>query len=397
MYKIKSIHDYHVGDKEELVHTITMDDVEKFSKLTGDYNPLHLDFEFAEQTDFRRPVVFGMLSASFISTIIGMKIPGPGALWTSQTLEFLHQVYVGDTLNIQACVTQVSVAANTLVLDIVVKNQHGYDVIKGEANVQILKVNKEVEENKYAIRPVCLITGGTSDIGRAIAARLVDAGYEVVINYRGNVDKANNMLRVLGEKGNIHIEKADLSSEDEVCNMIENVRRHVGEITSIVHCAAPYNLIKNFDNVNWNDVQKHLDVQVKGLFYCLQKILPSWLKSNLPGRVVAIGSSAVDNVPPALQYDYIVAKSALSALVKSLAVEYSPKGIAFSMVSPGMTETERIMDLPQKAKLMTKMQNPSRALVLPDEVAEAVLFLIQQKSCVMTGENIRVNGGYHMI
>ena len=55
------------------------------------------------------------------------------------------------------------------------------------------------------------------------------------------------------------------------------------------------------------------------------------------------------------------------------------------------------MDLPQKAKLMTKMQNPSRALVSPEEVAEAVLFLIQQKSCVMTGETLRVNGGYHMI
>ena len=80
-----------------------------------------------------------------------------------------------------------------------------------------------------------------------------------------------------------------------------------------------------------------------------------------------------------------------------MAVEYSPKKIAVNIVAPGMTETERIVDVPQKAKLLTKMQSPSRALIQPREVARAVAFLLQQDSCSITGETIRVCGGINMI
>ena len=71
-----------VGDYSEIIHEITQDDIDKFVDLTGDDNKLHVDSEFAKKTAFKKPVVHGMLGASFISTIIGTKLPGDGALWS---------------------------------------------------------------------------------------------------------------------------------------------------------------------------------------------------------------------------------------------------------------------------------------------------------------------------
>ena len=99
---MKKYIDINVGDVETLVHTITKEDIQKFVDLTGDDNRLHLDEKFASTTHFKKPVVHGMLGASFISTIIGTKLPGDGALWFSQSLEFLLPVRIGDVLTIKA-------------------------------------------------------------------------------------------------------------------------------------------------------------------------------------------------------------------------------------------------------------------------------------------------------
>ena len=113
------------GDTRELTHKITAQDIQSFADLTGDNNPLHLDEDFAKHTHFRKPVVYGMLSASFISTIIGTLLPGPGALWLSQTLNFLHQAYEGNIIRVVARVKQKSIATRILVLETVIYNQQG--------------------------------------------------------------------------------------------------------------------------------------------------------------------------------------------------------------------------------------------------------------------------------
>ena len=96
-------HDYHfedlaVGMAEEYSHTITDDDVAAFAALTGDTNPVHLDQEYAARTRFKAPIVHGLLTSSYISTVLGTKLPGAGAIYLSQTLKFLAPVYHGDTV-----------------------------------------------------------------------------------------------------------------------------------------------------------------------------------------------------------------------------------------------------------------------------------------------------------
>lgn len=395
MIRCKTIADFSIGDTAVVSHTITHDDVMRFAELSGDRNPLHLDADFASETDMKKPVVYGMLSASFISTLIGMKLPGPGALWTSQTLEFLRPTFVGDTINVVGRVKQISEAANSLVLDIKAADQNGQDVLKGEAAVQLLKADIATEEDVHEEVRVCLITGGTSGIGSAAASLLAESGYTVALNYRKADDKASAIAAASG--GKVRAYKADISDAEESAVMIRRIIDELGPISSVVHCAAPRNVIQPFEKMTWRDFDTQISGQVRGLYNIAKVLLPQMAENGVRGKVVVVSSIASDDAPPAGQSDYVVAKAALSALARSLAVEYGPKGIAVSIVSPGMTETERIFDIPQKAKLSTKMQSPSRALVKPREVASCIRFLLDANGCSMAGETLRVCGGIRMI
>ena len=113
-----------VGDKAELIHVITQSDINQFVELTGDDNKLHVDVEYASTTSFKKPVAHGMLGASFISTIIGTKLPGDGALWYAQNLEFLQPVRVGDELRITAEVTKKIDRTKTIELQTDIFNQY---------------------------------------------------------------------------------------------------------------------------------------------------------------------------------------------------------------------------------------------------------------------------------
>ena len=108
----------------EIKHTITEDDINKFVELTGDDNRIHVDSNFAAETGFKKPVAHGMLGASFISTVIGTKLPGDGALWFSQSLDFLLPVRIGDQLSIKAKVIKKDKRSRAITLDTVILNQN---------------------------------------------------------------------------------------------------------------------------------------------------------------------------------------------------------------------------------------------------------------------------------
>tara|TARA_B110000196_G_C20753466_1_gene478750 strand:+ start:118 stop:561 length:444 start_codon:yes stop_codon:yes gene_type:complete len=140
--KLKNFEKWKIGDKEILKRIIQKKDVDDFAKLTGDYNPLHMDDNFVSKTRFGKPVVHGMLSASFISTIIGTKIPGSGALWISQSLNFLEPVRIGDEITILASIIGKSESQKVLSLDIEIENQHKSKVITGNSKVKVVELFK---------------------------------------------------------------------------------------------------------------------------------------------------------------------------------------------------------------------------------------------------------------
>ncbi len=124
-----------VGDEAKLTHTITQKDVETYSRLTGDINPLHMDNNFARKTQFGKRVVHGMLVASFISTMIGTIFPGEGTLYLGQDLKFKKPVYINDIIQVNVKVMQKVESSKMLALQTTVSNQRSEVVITGAARV----------------------------------------------------------------------------------------------------------------------------------------------------------------------------------------------------------------------------------------------------------------------
>ena len=244
---------------------------------------------------------------------------------------------------------------------------------------------------------IVLVTGASRGIGASTARILSAQGYSVVINYLHSQNEAETLRNeILKNGGNALAIQADLSSPIDVEAMLTKVEDSLGEVTAFVHCAADQNRLQPFSELSWECIQKQLNIQVRGFFNCLKPLLPKMLEKEY-GVVVAIGSTISDGIPPTQQTDYVIAKSALSSFARSLANEYGPRGIRVNLVSPGMTMTDRIAGYPEKAKMLTKMATPLRQLAQPDDVAQAVSFLLSDNAKHITGETLRVCGGATML
>ena len=102
----KTYSQINIGDKDEVAKTISETDVYLFAGITGDFNPAHLNEEFMKNSHFGGRIAHGTLSAGFISTVLGMYLPGPGTVYLSQTINFLYPVKVGDTLRTECVVIE---------------------------------------------------------------------------------------------------------------------------------------------------------------------------------------------------------------------------------------------------------------------------------------------------
>ena len=126
-----------VGDSASVTKTITEADIRTFGDLTGDHNPLHFDEEHARRTRFGQPISHGMLTGSLFSPIIAHQLPGEGAIYLSQSLQFVAPVFAGDTITALVTVTRVREDKQIVTLDGVARNQRGEVEIKGESVVLV--------------------------------------------------------------------------------------------------------------------------------------------------------------------------------------------------------------------------------------------------------------------
>jgi 3-hydroxybutyryl-CoA dehydratase len=124
-----------IGDSGSITKTITNEELIQFAKLTGDVNPIHFDDEYAKTTQFQGRIVHGMLVASYISTVLGTKLPGKDTIYLSQYVQFKRPVKIGDTLTITATVIEKRDDKKIIALKTEVTNQHGEIVLTGTANV----------------------------------------------------------------------------------------------------------------------------------------------------------------------------------------------------------------------------------------------------------------------
>ncbi len=138
---IARIDDFEPGQHVTLSKTFTEEDVRRFIEITGDVNPLHVDEAFAAGTQFGRRVLHGMLTASILSTMVGMLLPGTGAVYRSQTIAFLRPVHVGDTVTAHFVVRAVDRARHRLQIDSWIENEAGERVIEGACEAGLLRAD----------------------------------------------------------------------------------------------------------------------------------------------------------------------------------------------------------------------------------------------------------------
>ncbi len=132
----KYLEELTVGQSAELVRTVGEADIQAFAEVTGDNNPVHLDAEYAATTSFGERIAHGMLSAGYISAVLGTILPGPGAIYLSQSLKFKRPVRIGDEVSAQVTVTEINEAKAQVTLATVCK-VNGKAVVDGEALVMV--------------------------------------------------------------------------------------------------------------------------------------------------------------------------------------------------------------------------------------------------------------------
>jgi 3-hydroxybutyryl-CoA dehydratase len=125
--------DFQIGERASLTKTITELDVTTFARITGDFNPIHLDDEYAHESCFGQRVAHGMLTAGLISAVLGNRLPGPGSIYLSQQIEFLAPVFIGDTITAVVEVTEWREEKRIITLKTGCHNQDQKDVLTGKA------------------------------------------------------------------------------------------------------------------------------------------------------------------------------------------------------------------------------------------------------------------------
>ena len=389
-----------VGQKAELTHKITKSDISQFVQLTGDDNRLHLDEEFSSKTEMRKPVAHGMISASFISTIIGTKIPGDGALWYSQSIEFLAPVRVGDTIHVVSVVTNKIERTNSIELQTDIFNQDKVKVLTGLSKVKVIELIEEKKIEELVViqsAKVALIIGASGGIGYATARRLAKSGFRMALHYHSNKSKITDLLSVLHDENIDALGfMADLNNYNEIKTLVDDVINRFGKIDVLVNCATPKTPSISIDNLDYFEYEKHLNFNIRANFYLIQNVLPNF-KSNKGGKVIFLTSLYSDSVPPQGLSYYVTAKHALNGFMKSMSIELAKYAITVNAVSPGMTETELISDVSEKARMLLKAKIPLSRLASSEDVAGVVDFLASDAASYITGETIRINGGQSMI
>lgn len=384
-----------MGDRAEVSHTITEQDLQSFVDLTGDNNRIHVDSAYAKRTSFKNRVVHGMLGASFISTVIGTKLPGDGALWFSQTLEFITPVRVGDEIKVIATVVEKVTRDAVVVLSTEIYNQHKQKVTTGVARVKVVEPAEPECALTQETPRVALIIGATGGVGAAVARRFAALGYRLVLAYRSDREGAEALKNELAATAaDIRTIRADVSDETAVLELRDACRRGLDGLDYVVNTAtAPIANVPLID-LDWRDFELHFDANVKSSFLLAKHLSPLMAGRRSPGFVF-ITSQAAD-VPVQGWLPYTASKAALNGLARTLALELAPLGIRVNLVSPGMIDTELIANLPIKARLLVEAKTPRRRLATAGDVAAAVAFLSSDESDFVTGETVRVNGGQVM-
>ena len=240
---------------------------------------------------------------------------------------------------------------------------------------------------KYA-----LVTGAARGIGRATAIKLASLGYKVLLNFKSNIEAAEEVLsEIKSSGGDAELLQFDVSNREETERVI-NLWKNSNEgatIEILVNNAGIRrdNLMLWMDPLEWSEV---IDTNLNGFFNVTRTLIKDMMVKRY-GRVINVVSlSGIKGLPG--QTNYSAAKGGVIAATKALAQEVAKKGVTVNAVAPGFIKSDMTADLDEAT---LKRQIPAERFGKPEEVASLIAFLASPDASYITGEIISINGGLY--
>ncbi|WP_110928224.1 SDR family oxidoreductase [Bacillus massiliglaciei] len=238
---------------------------------------------------------------------------------------------------------------------------------------------------------VALVTGSSRGIGREIAEQLSDLGAKVVINYTSSSEKANETVkRIKKAGGEAAAIQADISKVHEIYILFKETIRLFGKIDILVNNAGVM-INKPISQATEEDFDQIFSINVKGTFFACQQAMEH-MESK--GRIINISTSVLGQMFPAYSM-YAGTKGAVEQFTRQLAKEFGPKQITINTVAPGPVNTElfTVGKTEQQMETLKKM-NAFGRLGEPEDISKVVAFLVSDEAQWVTGQTLRVNGGF---
>ncbi len=241
---------------------------------------------------------------------------------------------------------------------------------------------------------VALVTGGSRGIGRAVALKLAENGADVAINYAGNTAAAEEVKAAIEKLGRrAMLVQGSVADTDGVQALVNQVVKELGRLDILINNAGITRdgLLMRMKEADWDAV---LETNLKGVFNCSKAVMRTMMKQKR-GRIVNM-ASVVGEMGNAGQANYAAAKAGVIGFTKSLAKEVASRGITVNAVAPGFIATDmtKVLTDDQKAEMAKSI--PLGRAGQPEDVANAVLFLVSDEAAYITGQVLNVDGGMVM-
>ena len=248
--------------------------------------------------------------------------------------------------------------------------------------------------NKILSGKVAFVTGASRGIGRATALRLAQDGAKVALNFASNVAKAEEVKREIEAAGSeALLLQGDVSKLEVVTRLVGQTVDAWGRLDILVNNAgiARDNLLLKMSE---DDFDKVIATNLKGVFNCTKAVTKIMMKQR-GGRIVNM-SSVVALRGNVSQANYAAAKAGIIGLTKTAARELASRGVTVNAVAPGFIDTDMTAALSEKVKEVLLKEIPAGRMGTPEDVANAVAFLVSDQAAYITGQVLSVNGGLVM-
>lgn len=370
---------------------VTREDIERFAALSGDYNPLHLDAEYARSTEYGRPIAHGAFLLGFVSRVLGMHLPGQQSLILAIRSRFPKPLFYPSRIRVDGAVRGFDATKGTGVVSVSITDiRASAPVAEAEVNFALHTSGPRTQATHSAaapepnlrpsLRPTdghsrLLITGGTGGVGRRIATALA-------------VDFVPTVL-CRSPSPELEVEQRSVDLEDE--RAVERVLEGLSpsDFYGVIHMSsAP--LTRGFLTQSVPDLRRHLRHSLD-----IPLALARWAVGQDSGvrRFIMFGSTASRHPADPQSAAYSLAKATMEQLGRHLVWDFSLQGGTVNVIAPGFMPVGLNQGTPERARKALIARIPTGRLVEPDDVLKLVRFLLSPDSAQINGTVLTIDGG----